>query len=73
MTLWFLNLYKQIIKKKYLNKNINTITSDKNKKLKKWIYVKYTNLNLKRCERMLVRKDRKLNIFMGWIYSLFVK
>lgn len=77
--------YKQDIKKKILDKNINTITPDKkntivknkkfkNIKLKKRIYIEHTNLNLKRYERLLVRKDRNLNTFLGWVYHhIFIK
>jgi hypothetical protein len=71
--------YNQDVKKIILNKNMNTITPDKknaviknekfkNIKLKKRIYIEHTNLNLKRYERLLVRKDRNINTFMSWIY-----
>ena len=70
---------KNTLNKQYLNKNINTITPDKkntinkndkykNNKLKNRITIEHVNLNLKRYERVLLRKDRKLNTFMGWIY-----
>jgi uncharacterized protein YyaL (SSP411 family) len=72
--------YKYKEQKQFLGKNIITITPDKInavnnknnefkiKMLKKRIYIEHTNLNLKRYERVSVRKDRKLNTYMGWVY-----
>lgn len=61
------------------NKKINIITPDKknsikknnyfsNKKLKCRIKVENTIGNIKKYERVMLRKDKKLNYFMGWIY-----
>lgn len=61
------------------NKPIKIITPDKknaikkntkfeNKKLKKRIIIEHCNLNLKRYERIMLRKEKKIKTFLSWIY-----
>ena len=61
------------------NKKVIMITPDKknaiiknshyrNKKLKKRTKIEHSNLEIKRYERCLIRKDKKLNNFLSWIY-----
>jgi transposase len=44
----------------------NTIKN--NKKLKKRITIEHTNLEIKKYDRCNVRKERKINNFLSWIY-----
>ena len=61
------------------NKKVITITPNKkncliknsikhDNKLKKRIVIEHVNLELKRYERCTIRKDKKINIFLSWIY-----
>ena len=51
-------------KKNTLNKN----NQNRNKKLKLRIKIENVNCFLKKCERIIVRKDRKLKYFMSFVY-----
>ena len=51
-------------KKNTLNKN----NKNRNKKLKLRIKIENVNCFLKKCERIIVRKDRKLKYFMSFVY-----
>lgn len=61
------------------NKKVITITPNKknsliknsikhDNKLKKRIVIEHVNLELKRYERCTIRKDKKINNFLSWIY-----
>ena len=52
------------VSRTYIRKN----NKFKNNKLNNRITIEHVNLNLKRYERVLLRKDRTVNTFMGWIY-----
>jgi len=72
--------YKTKNKYKYQNKNIKIITPDKknakknkntkfkNKKMKSRHKIEHVNCNIKKHERLIMRKDRKLKYFMGFVY-----
>ena len=71
--------YKTKEKKTLSHKNIIIITPDKknaknknkkfkNKKLKLRIKVENVNCFIKKYERIIMRKDRKIKYFMSWIY-----
>ena len=67
------------IKITFNDKPIKIITPDKknaikkntkfeNKKLKKRIIIEHCNLNLKRYEIIILRKEQKIKTFMSWVY-----
>lgn len=71
--------YKHNYNLKLNGKKVITITPDKKNsliknsnykknKLKKRIKVEHSNLEIKRYERILTRKDKKLNTFLSWVY-----
>lgn len=71
--------YKNKYDLKLNNKKVLMITPDKkntiikntiknNKKLKKRITIEHTNLEIKKYDRCNVRKERKINNFLSWIY-----
>jgi hypothetical protein len=71
--------YKNSLNLTLNNKKVIMITPDKkntiiknshykNKKLKKRVKIEHSNLEIKRYERCMVRKDKKLNNFLSWIY-----
>ena len=71
--------YKNKETKQLNNKPIKMITPDKknainknskfeNKKLKNRIKIEHCNLNIKRYERVMLRKETSLYTFMSWIY-----
>ena len=71
--------YKNKEKNNLQNKPIRIITPDKkntikkntkfeNKKLKKRIIIEHCNLNLKRYERIMLRKEKKIKTFLSWVY-----
>jgi hypothetical protein len=71
--------YKSKEKFNLQNKPIKIITPDKkntlkkntkfeNKKLKKRIIIEHCNLNLKRYERIMLRKEKKIKTFLSWVY-----
>ena len=49
---------------KFKNKN----TKFQNNKLKKRINIEHCNLNLKRYERIMLRKEKKIKTFLSWVY-----
>jgi len=53
-------------KKNTLNKN----SKHNNKKLKKRIKVEHNFLSLKKYERLILRKDKNINVFMSWVYII---
>lgn len=71
--------YKNKEKISFNDKPIKIITPDKknaikkntkfeNKKLKKRIIIEHCNLNLKRYDRIILRKEQKIKTFMSWVY-----
>lgn len=71
--------YKNKEKINLNNKPIKIITPDKknaikkntkfeNKKLKKRIIIEHCNLNLKRYERVMLRKEKKIKTYLSWVY-----
>ena len=71
--------YKTNDKYKLKNKNIKIITPDKkntinknkkfkNKKLKLRVKIENVNCFIKKYERIIIRKDRKIKYFMSFVY-----
>ena len=71
--------YKNKYNLKLNNKKVIMITPDKKNsiiknnikktnKLKKRVVVEHCNLEIKRYERCLVRKEKKINNYMSWVY-----
>ena len=71
--------YKTKEKINLCDKPIKIITPDKknavkkntkfeNKKLKKRIIIEHCNLNIKRYERVMLRKEKKIKTYLSWVY-----